>query len=49
MSQDITAGEDTLYSKQKSQYLREHNDNGITSDKEANIDPKKRFVKDLRT
>ena len=48
VSQDIAAGENTLYSQQKAQYLREYNDNGITSDREAYIDPKKRFVKDLR-
>ena len=48
VSQDIAAGDNTLYSQQKSKYLREYNDNGITSDKEAYADPKKRFVKDLR-
>ena len=48
VSQDIAVGEDTLYSQQKLQYLREYNDNGIMSDKEAYTDPKKRFVKDLR-
>ena len=45
--QITAAGDDTLYQQQKSQYLREYNDNNITSDKEAFIDPKKRFIKDL--
>ena len=48
MSQDIAAGENTLYSQQKVQYLWDYNDNGIKSDREAYIDPKKRFVKDMR-
>ena len=49
VSQTYAAGVDTLYQQQKSQYLREYNNNNIKSDREEFIDPKKRFVKDLET
>ena len=49
VSQKIAAGDDTLYLQQKLRYLREYNNNGVKTDKEAYIDPKKRFVKDLRS
>ena len=46
--QDYAMGVDTLYQQQKSQYLREYNDNNIRSDREEYIYPKKQFLKDLR-
>ena len=46
----MAAGDDTLYQQQRSQYIREYNDNNIKSEeKEAYTDPKGRFIKDLRT
>lgn len=48
VSQDYDAGDNTLYRQQQSQYLNDYNCSNVKTDRATYIDPKKRFVKDLR-
>ena len=49
VSQTEQTGNDTLYNQQQAQYLLHYNTKGLTCNKEQYIDPKHRFIRDLKT
>ena len=48
VSQTESTGNDTLYNQQQAQYLLQYNTKRLKCDKDTYIDPKKRFVQDLK-
>ena len=49
VSQTERTGNDTLYNQQQAQYLLHYNTKGLKCNKEQYIDPKQRFIRDLKT